>query len=64
VDFDWVGDIDRRRSMRRYMFQLIGGEVNWMSKRQVVVSLSIVDVEYMNTTQAYKEAIWLMKLCL
>ena len=50
MDFDWVGDIDIRRSMRRYKFQLIGGVVNWMSKRQVVVSLSIVDVEYMNTT--------------
>jgi hypothetical protein len=46
------------------MLQLIGGAVNWMRKRHVVVSLSIVYVEYMSTTQDYKEAIFLMKLSL
>ena len=34
-----------------------------MSKRQVVVALSTTDVEYMVTTHASKEAIWLHILC-
>jgi hypothetical protein len=63
VDFDWVGDVDRRRSTSRYVFQLFGGVVSWMSKRQVVVTLPIVEVEYMAFTHACKEAIWLMSLC-
>jgi len=28
-----------------------------------VVALSIVEVEYMTSTHAYKEAIWLMMMC-
>jgi len=28
-----------------------------------VVTLSTVEVEYMETIHAYKEAIWIMKLC-
>jgi hypothetical protein len=37
---DWDGDLDHRRSTRRYVFNLFGGAISWMSKRQVVVELS------------------------
>jgi hypothetical protein len=40
VDADWDGDMDRRRSTRGYVFNLFGGEISWMRKRQVVVALS------------------------
>jgi hypothetical protein len=63
VDFCWTGDVDIRRSIRKYVFQLFGGEVSWMSKQQVVVSLSTTEAEYMETPHACKKAIWLMKLC-
>jgi phosphoribosyl-AMP cyclohydrolase len=46
-----------------YVFNLFGGAINWMSKRQVVVALSTTEVEYMEATHASKEAIWLQILC-
>jgi phosphoribosyl-AMP cyclohydrolase len=45
------------------VFNLFGGAISWMSKRQVVVALSTTKVEYMASTHASKEAIWLKILC-
>jgi hypothetical protein len=36
VDADWAGDLDCRRSTSGYVFNLFGGAISWMSKRQVV----------------------------
>jgi hypothetical protein len=63
VDADWAGDLDRRRSTSRYVFNLFGGAISWMSKRQVVVALSTIESEYMAATHASKEEIWLQRLC-
>jgi hypothetical protein len=59
VDANWAGDLDRRRSTSGYVFNLFGGAISWMRKRQVVVALSTIEVEYMETTHASKEAVWL-----
>jgi hypothetical protein len=64
VDAEWARDLDHRRSTRGYVFKLFGGANSWMRKRQVVVALSTTKVEYMETTHASKEAIWLQILCL
>jgi hypothetical protein len=63
VDANWGGDIDSRRSTSGYVFNLFGGPVSWMSKRQSVVALSSTEAEYMALTHAGKEAIWLQRLC-
>jgi hypothetical protein len=63
LDENWVGDLDHRRSTSGYVFNLFGGEISWMSKRQVVVGLSTIEVEYMESTHASKESIWLQILC-
>jgi hypothetical protein len=63
VDAYWGGDLDRMRSTSGYVFNLFGGAISWMSKRQVVVALSTTEVEYMATTHASKEAVWLQILC-
>ena len=39
VDVDWAGDIDQRRYISGYVFNLFGGTVIWMRKRQYVVAL-------------------------
>ena len=39
VDVDWVGDIDHGRYTSGYVFNLFGGSISWMSKKQVVVEL-------------------------
>eukprot|EP00253_Pinus_taeda_P015538 PITA_15538 len=60
---DWAGDLDQRRSTSGYVFNLFGGGVIWMSKKQSVVALSTTEVEYMAATHASKEAVWLQRLC-
>ena len=40
VDADWGRDLDHRISTSGYMFNLFGGAISWMSKRQDVVALS------------------------
>lgn len=42
-----------------YVFNLFGGEINWMRKRYSTVALSTIEVEYMVATHARKEAIYL-----
>lgn len=63
VDANWVGDLDQGRSTSGYLFNLFGGAVNLMSKKQSVVSLSTTEAEYMEATHASKEAVWLQRLC-
>jgi len=63
VDADWAGDLDQRRSTSGYVFNLFGGVVSWTSKKQSVVAPSTTKAEYMATTHASKEAVWLQRLC-
>ena len=63
LDVDWVGDLDHRRSISMYVFNLFRGAISWMSKRQFVVALSTTEVEYMEATHVNKEAVWLQRLC-
>eukprot|EP00253_Pinus_taeda_P035774 PITA_35774 len=62
-DYDWAGDLDQRRSTSGYVFNLFGGADSWMSKKQSIVALSTIEVEYMAATHASKEAVWLQRLC-
>jgi hypothetical protein len=61
VDTEWVGDLDRQRSTRRYVFKMFGGAISWMSKRH---ALSTKKYEYMTTTNGSKEEVWLQRMCL
>jgi hypothetical protein len=63
VDVDWAGDMDPKRYTSGYVFNLFGGEINWMSKRQAVVALSTTEAEYMASTHARKEVVWSQRLC-
>eukprot|EP00253_Pinus_taeda_P024923 PITA_24923 len=62
-DYDWARDLDQRRSTSGYVFNLFGGAVSWMSKKQWVVALSTTEAEYMAATHASKEEVWLQRLC-
>jgi hypothetical protein len=63
VDADWDGDLDCKRSTSGYVFNLFGGEISCMSKRQAVVALSTTEAQYMAATHASKEEVWLQRLC-
>jgi phosphoribosyl-AMP cyclohydrolase len=45
------------------VFNLFGGAISWMRKRQVVVALSTTEAKYMVATHASKEVVWLQRLC-
>ena len=57
VNVDWAIDLDHRRYKSGCLFNLFGGVISWMSKKQVIVALSTTEVEYMAATHASKEAI-------
>jgi hypothetical protein len=40
VDEYWPGDMDHKRSTSMYVFNMFGGAIHWMRKRQSVVALS------------------------
>jgi hypothetical protein len=61
-DADWVGDLEDRRSTTGFVFMMGGGATSWSSKRQPTIALSTTEAEYMASTQATKEAIWMTKL--
>ena len=54
VDANFASDFDKRRSITGYIFQNRYGPISWMSKLQVTVALSIVEVEYMALTEQAK----------
>jgi hypothetical protein len=39
---------------KEYVFKIFGGEIDWMSKRYVIVAFSTTEVEYMATTHGNK----------
>ena len=62
VDFDFAGDLDKRRPTSGYVFTLAGGAISWMSKLQNIVALSTTEAEYIAASHACKEAVWLKGL--
>ena len=59
TDSDWVGLKDGQRSTSGYIFLLSVGPVSQQSKHQATVGLSSTEAEYMATTDAGKEALWI-----
>ena len=61
-DADWAGDHDDRHSTTGNLFQLAGGPISWLSKKQSVVALSTSEAEYVSLSTCAQEAIWLRRL--
>ena len=59
TDSDWAGDVDSRKSTSAYVMMLGGGAVSWKSKRQDSIALSSTEAEFMASTQACKEVLWM-----
>lgn len=58
-DSDYASDLDRRRSITGYVFQVGGNTMSWRSGLQHIVALSTTEAEYMALAEATKEALWL-----
>ncbi|XP_047309787.1 uncharacterized mitochondrial protein AtMg00810-like [Impatiens glandulifera] len=46
-DSDWCGDVDDRKSTSGYVFLLGNSAFTWLSKKQLVVTLSTCEAEYL-----------------
>ncbi|KAL0405967.1 UNVERIFIED_CONTAM: Retrovirus-related Pol polyprotein from transposon TNT 1-94 [Sesamum latifolium] len=62
VDSNYANDRDSKRSTTSYVFTLGGACISWKSQLQNIVALSTTEAEYIATTEALKEAIWLKGL--
>lgn len=59
VDADWGSSIDDRRSYTGLTFVLSGAAISWASRKQRTVALSSTETEYLDFTDATKEALHL-----
>ncbi len=62
TDSSYADCLDTLRSTMGYTFNLGGGAITWASRKQKVVVTSTTESEYIATSEALKEAIWLRQL--
>src|SRR5205814_2293745 len=61
-DSSHAADPDDRKSHSGYIYFMFNGTIIWSSSKQSVVMLSSMEAEYIELTDAAKEAIFLRKL--
>ena len=59
VDSDFAGDLDGRKSITGYLFIVNGCLISWKATLQPVVTLSFIEAEFVDATEAVKEGKWL-----
>ena len=59
VDYDFVSDSDKRRSLIGYVFLYGPSLISWKATLQSIVALSTTEAEYIALSEAVKEGLWL-----
>ena len=62
TDNDYVGDQDDRRSTSGYVFMLGTSDVSWSSKKQQIITLSTIEVEFIAAIACVCQAIWIRRI--
>ncbi|GJS49829.1 hypothetical protein Tco_0599950 [Tanacetum coccineum] len=60
-DAGFVTDRDDTKSQTRYVFVLNGGAVDWKSSKQSTTVMSATEAEYIATSEAEIEVVWIRK---
>jgi hypothetical protein len=61
TDSDWAQG-EQRKSICGYIVEMGGGAIAWSSKQQGVIALSSCEAEYIASTHAAKEVLWMRSL--
>ena len=61
-DSDWCGDVDDRKSTSGFVFFNGSTTFTWLLKKQLIVTLSTCEAEYIVASSCVCHAIWLRKL--
>ena len=62
MNFDFTGDLDKKRFLIGYVFTLSGCAIIWEVTLQSTIVLSTIETKYMAAIEAMKVAIWLKGL--
>jgi hypothetical protein len=62
ADADWAGSPVDRKSTSEYWFSLGSPMISWSSRKKGSIAQITIEAEYITTSDASKEAIWLRKL--
>jgi len=62
TDADFAGDVDDRRSTTGWVFTYHGAPISWSSKKQHLVTRSTMESEFVASSFASAEGIWLVRL--
>eukprot|EP00253_Pinus_taeda_P035772 PITA_35772 len=62
TDANWAGSVVDRKSTSGCCFSLGSASISWMSRKQKLVALSAAEAEYIASSMASCEAVWLRKL--
>lgn len=57
VDSNFARDMDKRRSLKGYVFMLNKNTISWKATLQLVVALSTTEAEYIAAVEGVKEAL-------
>ena len=62
IDSDWAGNIDDRKSTTGFVFFMGDTTFTWLSKKQLIITLSTCEAEYVAGTACICHAIWLRNM--
>ena len=62
TDIDYAGDTNDRKNTSGYVFLFSGGAVSWASKKQLVVTLSTTEAEFVVTTFYACQCKWMRRV--
>eukprot|EP00253_Pinus_taeda_P020597 PITA_20597 len=61
TDSDWAGSVDDRKNTFGYVFHMGSGAISRASKKQPIVALSTAEAEYVATTAAACQVVWMRR---
>jgi len=62
TDSDYAGDLGDRKSTSGYVFLLSSGTISWLSNKQLVVSLSTTEAEFIDAALCACQTVWLKRV--